>query len=443
MAARLRKTKETSGARTHRVQGDGATAVDFEELLGDLSAAFVRVSVDELDHEIERWLERIVLAMGIDRSTVVQVVPEDGSLYVTHQWARVGVSTPHRGISIDRTPYTPWLDGQIASGHLVVFSRLEDLPPEASTDREVFREAGNQSNVTIPLRVGGVVVGALLFGAIRFEKHWSEQELQRLKLVAEIFGNALQRKRAEAEIRRLAEELRQASQIMTMGALTASLAHELNQPLGAILNNAKAARRLLTARTPDLIEIDAALDDIIRDDARAVDIVKNVRAMFRRGEAKVAPVDLRQLIFEVARMVNSDARMKKIAWSLDLPDSLPPVRGVRTHLTQAVLNLVVNAFDSVCDSGGPREVVLRAAQEEPNQIHVSVGDSGRGIDAQVMPNLFEAFYTTKPRGMGMGLTIVRSIIENHGGRIWAARNPVRGARLEFVLPVEPDTGQTS
>jgi signal transduction histidine kinase len=439
----LRKTKDISGTSTHCVQADGATAVDFEELIGDLSAAFVRVSVDEIDHEIERWLERIVCAMGIDRSTVVQAVPQDGFLYVTHQWARPGVGTPHRGIPIDRTPYTPWLDDQIASGHMVVFSRLDDLPPEASTDREVFREAGNKSNVTIPLRVGGVVVGALLFGAIRFEKHWSEQELQRLKLVAEIFGNALERKRAEAEIRRLAEELRQASQIMTMGALTASLAHELNQPLGAILNNAKAARRLLTATTPDLIEIDAALDDIIRDDARAVDIVKNVRAMFQRGEAKVAPVDLRQLIFEVARIVNGDARMKKISWSLELPDSLPPVRGVKTHLTQAVLNLVVNAFDSVCDSGGPREVVLRAAQEEPNQIHVSVGDSGRGIDDEVMPNLFEAFYTTKPLGMGMGLTLVRSIIENHGGRIWAARNPVRGARLEFVLPVEPDTGQTS
>jgi C4-dicarboxylate-specific signal transduction histidine kinase len=199
---------------------------------------------------------------------------------------------------------------------------------------------------------------------------------------------------------------------MTMGELTASLAHELNQPLGAILNNAKAARRLLSAKTPDLIEIDAALDDIIRDDVRAVDIVKNVRAMFQRGAAKMVPVDVRQLIAEVARIVNSDATMKEISWSLELPDSLPRVLGDKTHLTQAILTLVVNAFDSVCDGEGPREVVLRADHEEPNQVHVSVRDSGRGIDAQVIPNLFEAFYTTKPRGMGMGLTIVRSIIES-------------------------------
>ena len=444
MTEHLQKTKNTSGADAPRAQkGDGATAVDFEELLSDLSAAFVRVSVDEIDREIEQWLERIVLAMGIDRSTLVQVVSETELFYVTHQWARAGVGTPHRGIPFDQTPDTPWLDDQIASGQVVVFSRLSDLPPEASVDREVFRKAGNKSNVTIPLRVGGVVFGALLFGAIRFEKYWSEQEVQRLRLVAEIFGNAFERKRAEAEIRRLAEELRQASQVMTMGELIASLAHELNQPLGAILNNAKAARRLLTARTPDLVEIDAALDDIVRDDARAVDIVKSVRAMFQRSEAKMAPVDLRQLIFEVARIVNGDARMKKISWSLELPDSLPLVRGDKTHLTQALLNLVVNAFDSVCDGEGPREVVLRADQQEPNQIHVSVRDSGKGIDAKVIPNLFEAFYTTKQGGMGMGLTIVRSIIENHGGRISATRNPVRGATLEFFLPVEPNTQPTS
>jgi two-component system, LuxR family, sensor kinase FixL len=225
-----------------------------------------------------------------------------------------------------------------------------------------------------------------------------------------------------------------------MGELTASLAHELNQPLGAILNNAKAARRLLTAKTPDLIEIDAALDDIVRDDARAVDIVKNVRAMFQRGEPKMAPVDVRQLLLELARIVNSDAKMKEISWFLEFSDSLPPVRGEKTHLTQAVLNLVLNAFDSVCDSNGCREVVLRAVQQESHEIHISVRDSGKGIDSTVMPRLFEPFYTTKSTGMGMGLTIVRSIVENRGGRIWATQNPDRGATLEFVLPVTPRTG---
>ena len=316
----------------------------------------------------------------------------------------------------------------------MVISRLDDFPPEASMDQEVFRQSGAKSNVTIPLRIGEAVVGAVLFGAIRFEKHWAEQEVQRLKLVSEIFGNAFQRKRAEAEIHGLSEELRQASQVMTMGELTASLAHELNQPLGAILNNARAARRLLAAKTPDLAEINAALDDIVLDGARAVEVVRAVRAIFQRGEMTMLPVDVRQLLRGVARVVSADARTKRISWSMELPDSMPFAPGIQTHLTQAVLNLVMNAFDSVCDGDGPREVTLSARQDEPGAIHISVRDSGKGIDPNVMPRLFDPFFTTKATGMGMGLTIVRSIIENHGGRIWATPNPDRGMTFEFVLP---------
>ena len=412
---------------------------DFEKLLSELSAAITRVSVAEIDSEIERWLERIVLATGVDRSTVIQLDRFDGLLYITHVWAREGVTALPPRLRTAPPQEFSWLLDQVNSGRVVVIACMDDLPPEASNTREAFRLVGNKSNLTLPLTVGGVVIGALLFGAVRFEKHWSEQEVQRLKLVAEVIANALERIRGEAEIRRLSEELRRASQIMTMGELTASLAHELNQPLGAILNNAKAARRLLTARTPDLAEVDAALDDIVRDDARAIDIVKNVRAMFQRAEAKMLPVDVRELLLDVARIVTAEARMKDISWRIKLPDSLPLVQGDKTQLTQAVLNLVMNAFDSVCDGDGPREVALRADQEVPNEIRVSVRDSGRGIDAAVMPRLFEPFFTTKPSGMGMGLTIVRSIIENHGGRIWATQNPDRGATLEFVLPVEPST----
>jgi formate hydrogenlyase transcriptional activator len=160
--------------------------------------------------------------MDVDRSTVVQVDPADGILYTTHQWAREGLSAPDRGVRRNGAVSFPWLAGKALSGELVVISRLEDLPTEASKDQAAFRRLGNKSNVTIPLRIAGVVVGAVLFGTILSERAWSQKEVQRLKLVAEIFGNALERKRVEGKIRRLAEELRQVSQVVTMGQLTAS-----------------------------------------------------------------------------------------------------------------------------------------------------------------------------------------------------------------------------
>ena len=413
---------------------------DFERLLSALSAAFIRVSVEEIDNEIERWLQRIVLALHMDRGTVGQL-DQGGALCVTHQWARAGVTTPDKGLDVRQS--LPWTARKLLAGELVAASRIDEFPAEAVEERNYARVNGGACTLAIPMKIGVTVIGAVSFGAVLSPRSWTPELVRRLQLVSAIFANALERKRAEAEIRRLSEELRQASQVMTMGELTASLAHELNQPLGAIFNNAKAARRLLAAKTPDLTEIDAALDDIVRDDARAVDIVKNVRAMFQRGEAKMASVDVSQLLHDVARIVNTDARMREITWSLEVPDSLPPVLGDKTHLTQAVLNLVVNAFDSVCDGDPPREVALRAGWEGHDHIHVAVCDSGKGIDAKLMPNLFEPFFTTKPSGMGMGLTIVRSIIENHGGRIWAAQNPQRGATLKFILPVELRTGQSS
>jgi len=417
--------------------------VDFEKLLGDLSAAFIRTSVEEIDLEIERWLERIVLAMEVDRSTIVQVDPAEGFLYATHQWARPGVSTVDRSLRVmDASKFFPWLTGQALSGELVVISRLEDLPPEASTDQATFRRVGNKSNVTVPLRIGGVVVGAVLFGTILSEKAWSEKEVQRLKLVAEVFGNALERKRVEGEIRRLSEELRQVSQVVTMGELTASLAHELNQPLTAILNNSEAALQLLTAKSPDLKEVAGALEDIVRDNTRAVEIVRSVRALFQREKPKTGSVDVSELLRDVHRIASATARMKSISLMMEVPESSPQVRGNKTHLTQAVLNLVFNAFDSVCESGGPREVALRAGGNELGYVRVSVRDSGKGIDPKIMPHLFEPFFTTKPAGMGMGLAIVRSIIENLGGQIGATNNPDRGATMEFELPVEPNAQHT-
>jgi two-component system, LuxR family, sensor kinase FixL len=220
-----------------------------------------------------------------------------------------------------------------------------------------------------------------------------------------------------------------------IGGLTAALAHELNQPLGAIRSNAQAACRLLSTPKPDLVELRAAIEDVIRDNSRAVDTVQNVRSIFRRDLADMTRVDLEEILHDVDRIVRADAALYGIAVRLDVPAPLPPVVGNKTLLIQALMNLILNAFEAMAGNDDcRREVEISAKQCEPGRVHVAVRDSGKGIDLEIMPRLFDAFFTTKPQGMGMGLAIVHSIIESHGGELWATRNPDRGATLEFDLP---------
>jgi signal transduction histidine kinase len=255
-------------------------------------------------------------------------------------------------------------------------------------------------------------------------------------LAAQVFGNAIERMRADADLRRLEHQLSRMSRVVTMGELTASLAHELNQPLGAILNNAQAARRFLKAKKPDIKEVQTALDEIIRDDRRAVETVANVRALFKPGEAKRSPLDLKQTMLDVEKVLRADAMTKGISLKLKLPNHLPIILADKTALIQAVINLVINAFDSITEAvDGSREVEVDVTQPDPACVRVGIKDTGKGIDPSIADKLFQPFVTTKAEGLGMGLVIVRSIINRHGGDLRVFSNQSRGATFEFTLPV--------
>jgi C4-dicarboxylate-specific signal transduction histidine kinase len=247
----------------------------------------------------------------------------------------------------------------------------------------------------------------------------------------------------EAEVVRRTDELMATNQrlahlnrVASMTELATSIAHELNQPLAAILSNAQAARRLLQKSPPDIAETLAALGDIVDDDRRAGKIIQRMRAMLKKGEPSANAQDLNALAGDVSRLVGNDALLRGAVLRLDLARGLPRVRGDGIQLQQVLLNLVVNALDAVAERpAGGRLVVVRTRSEGADRVELSVEDSGKGIAPADMERVFEAFYTTKAEGLGVGLAISRSIVEAHGGRLWAENNPSEGAIFRCALPV--------
>ena len=251
-------------------------------------------------------------------------------------------------------------------------------------------------------------------------------------------------RRAELDVQRVRQELAHVGRVSTVGELTASLAHELFQPLTAIMTNAQAARRMLTASTPDVSQVDAILSDIVNDDRRARDVIERLRDLLRKGQLEMASLDLSSVIRDVADLLRGDALVKQVTVTLDLAPDPVIVLGDRVQLQQVVLNLLHNAIDAMVD-GRPRAtaVVIHCRRRNGESAVVTVSDTGPGIAAGAEETVFEPFYTTKKNGMGMGLSIVRTIVETHNGAITAGHRDGGGAVFEFTLPLLAEDAQAA
>ena len=244
------------------------------------------------------------------------------------------------------------------------------------------------------------------------------------------------RRNSELELQQLRSQLAHAGRVSVMGQLAAAMAHELNQPLGAILSNAEAGELFLEQNPPALGELRDILADIRKDDERAGEVIRRMRALLRRQEMERQPLAINPLVEDVLRLVSADAALRRITINLELSAGLPVVQGDRIHLQQVVLNLILNAMEAMAkSSAGERRITVRTRQTSDDDVEISVTDSGPGIELPILPRLFEPFFTTKQNGMGMGLAICHRIVEAHAGRIRAENQPAGGAVFHVTLPV--------
>ncbi len=240
---------------------------------------------------------------------------------------------------------------------------------------------------------------------------------------------------ASEALREAQTELAHVNRITTMGQLTASIAHEINQPVAAIVTNADAALRWLGSEPPNLDETQHALTDIVKDGHRVGEIIRRIRSLIKGSPSRNDRLDINDPILEVITLTNSEVQRNGVSLQIRLADGLPPIQGDRIQLQQVILNLIVNAVEAMSARDGARELLISTEKDGLNSVLVAVSDSGPGLDPQGVDHLFDAFYTTKSGGMGMGLSICRSIIEAHGGRVWASANVPQGAVFTFTLPV--------
>ena len=244
-----------------------------------------------------------------------------------------------------------------------------------------------------------------------------------------------ERKRAELEAQQARQELAHFSRVSTIGELAASLAHELNQPLTGALANAQAALRVLKTASPDLVEIQSTLSDIVDDNKRAAEVIRRLRGLLRKGEVQLSVLDLNGLIRDVAKLLSSDAIIRDITVRLELHPNPLFVSADAVHLQQVVLNLLLNAMEAMAACPADRRTLtVRTQNSEADAVHVAVQDAGPGLREGTQQLVFEPFYTTKSSGVGMGLAISKSIIEAHGGHIWVTDNATTGATFHFSLP---------
>jgi signal transduction histidine kinase len=296
--------------------------------------------------------------------------------------------------------------------------------------------SGLRTVLVVPLLRDKEVVGTITLSRTRVQP-FTDKQISLFRDFAAPATITLESTRRERQYREMQSELARANRVATMGQLTASIAHEIKQPIATARNNAAAALRFLDKSPPDVAEVREALTCIVSDADRANDVVDRIGSLIKKAPPRKEVVDLNAAILEVTALTRGEEVKSGVTVGTQLAGDLPPIRCDRVQLQQVMLNLIVNAIQSMSGvEDGSRELHISTARIEPEGACVAVRDTGPGLRPESLPRLFEPFYTTKSEGMGMGLSICRSIVEAHRGRLWATTCEPRGALFQFTIPAE-------
>ena len=338
------------------------------------------------------------------------------ALHLSEEWYRIYGFDPKEGLSA-------WE------------KRLSRIHPE---DRAKWQEAtdraiGEKSDYEVQFRI------LLRDGTVKHIHTFGHPVLDASGDLVQFVGSSMDisaDKQAEEALRQTQADLARVNRVTTMGELTASLAHEVNQPIAAAVTNANTCLRWLTRERPDLEEAREAASRIVKDATRAASIISRVRLLFKKGTPQRELLDVNEAIREMIVLLRSEATRYNITLRMELAADLPRIMGDRVQLQQVLMNLIVNGIDAMKEVDAARGLAVKSHRTEEEEVLVSVSDTGVGLPPQQADQLFNAFFTTKPNGTGMGLRISRSIVESHGGRLWAEDNSPRGASFHFALPMK-------
>jgi len=413
----------------------------LELLLLRLSAQVVAATAAQVDAIAAEVLAQTSEFVGVDRAMLAMVDESGTSLRVLHSWSAVGVPGVARPMGPAELPAT-W--ERLRHGEPVLISSLRSMPDDLVADRDHFDELGVKSAIGLPMMSAGRCVGILTLASVHRERTWDPGLVDGLNLLCLVLTSRIVRRRAELEVTQRREELSHLGRVGIAGELSASLAHEINQPLGAIYLSVQAAQRYLAGTAagcggrPDTEEVAHILEEVSDDVRRTNAIIDRLRRLIRKEATDLVAIRMDEIVGGIIALLNGDATRRHIALTHTAHDEAPPVLGDRVQIEQVVVNLVLNAFDSIVATNASKRQVRVSTECVPGGgVLVAVDDSGDGIAPDRLDSIFDPFVTSKREGLGMGLAISRMIIESHGGRMWAENLPGGGARVAFVIGGEP------